>query len=182
MADDDVVFKEALATLAGEDADAARDAEAAIEWLTAGEGLNVLTQEGVQTFLWYSLPMSGSLTLIRRHQLGFEIRVLTPVDERPPTRHHIPKRPTPAPAGVPQRLRTLGDYRRRVAAPRRRPRRQVDQPPPARRALGHGGRVSHPRREGEPASPAGAEDLAGWGSALAGRDYQHAPRRTSNPP
>ena len=56
MADDDVVFKEALATLAGEDADAARDAEAAIEWLTAGEGLSVLTQKRVQTFLWYSLP------------------------------------------------------------------------------------------------------------------------------
>jgi hypothetical protein len=57
MANDDAVLKEALATLAGEDADAARDAEAAIEWLTAGEGLSVLTQERVQTFLWYSLPM-----------------------------------------------------------------------------------------------------------------------------
>jgi hypothetical protein len=55
MADDDAVLKDALATLAGEDADAARNAEAAIEWLTAAEGLSVLTQERVQTFLWYSL-------------------------------------------------------------------------------------------------------------------------------
>ena len=57
MADDYAVLKEALARLAAEDADAARDAEAAIEWLAAGEGLGVLTQEQVQTFLWYSLPM-----------------------------------------------------------------------------------------------------------------------------
>ena len=57
MADDDAVLTEALTTLAAEDADVARNAEAAIEWLTADEGLSVLTQERVQTFLWYSLPM-----------------------------------------------------------------------------------------------------------------------------
>jgi hypothetical protein len=45
MADDDAVLKEALATLAAEDGDAVRNAEAALEWLTAGAGLSVLTQE-----------------------------------------------------------------------------------------------------------------------------------------
>ena len=53
----DSVIGGALAKLEAEDTEAARDAEAAIEWLTAGDGLGVLTQERVQTFLWYGLPM-----------------------------------------------------------------------------------------------------------------------------
>ncbi|MPZ89578.1 MAG: hypothetical protein GEU81_16245 [Nitriliruptorales bacterium] len=57
MSNDDSGTAEALTKLAAEDVEAARDAEAAIAWLTAGEGLGVLTQERVQTFLWYGLPM-----------------------------------------------------------------------------------------------------------------------------
>jgi len=57
MADDDGLVTDALAKLRVDDPEAARDAEAAFEWLTAGEGLGVLTQERVQTFLWYGLPM-----------------------------------------------------------------------------------------------------------------------------
>jgi hypothetical protein len=57
MADGDGEITEALAKLRVEDAGAAQDAEAALEWLTFGGGLGGLTQERVQTFLWYGLPM-----------------------------------------------------------------------------------------------------------------------------
>ena len=57
MSDDDPLIAEALANLEADDAGAARDAEAALGWLTAGEGLSVLTQERLQHFLWYGLPM-----------------------------------------------------------------------------------------------------------------------------
>jgi hypothetical protein len=57
MADEELVIAGAIATLEAEDGDAARDAEAALDWLTAGEGLGVLTQERLQHFLWYGLPM-----------------------------------------------------------------------------------------------------------------------------
>ncbi|MGH9025732.1 MAG: hypothetical protein ACRDWD_06390 [Acidimicrobiia bacterium] len=57
MADEDPIVAEALAKLEAEDAVAARDAEAALDWLTAGEGLSVLTQERLQHFLSYQLPM-----------------------------------------------------------------------------------------------------------------------------
>jgi hypothetical protein len=47
-----------LADIAREDPEAARAAEAALEWMTAGEmQLELLTQERVQRFLWYELPM-----------------------------------------------------------------------------------------------------------------------------
>lgn len=55
MAEEDPLIAEALAKLEAEDA--ARDAEAALDLLTAGEGLGVLTQERLQHFLWYGLPM-----------------------------------------------------------------------------------------------------------------------------
>lgn len=57
MARDDPLIAQALATLEAQDADAARDAEAALGALTWGEGLSAITQEGVQHFLWYGLPM-----------------------------------------------------------------------------------------------------------------------------
>jgi hypothetical protein len=53
MTDDEAV----IAKLEADDQEVARDAEAALEWLTAGGGLGVITQEAVQTFLWYELPM-----------------------------------------------------------------------------------------------------------------------------
>lgn len=58
MADDvDPVIADAIAKLEAEDAGVARNAEAALDWLTAGEGLESLTQERLQHFLWYGLPM-----------------------------------------------------------------------------------------------------------------------------
>lgn len=58
MADDkDPVIADAIAKLEAEDPGAAREAEAALDWLTAGEGLDVLTRERLQHFLWYGLPM-----------------------------------------------------------------------------------------------------------------------------
>ncbi|MGH3441112.1 MAG: hypothetical protein ACRDUY_03530 [Nitriliruptorales bacterium] len=58
MADDaDQVIAEAIAKLEAEDAGAARDAEAALESITWGEGLGVITQERLQHFLWYGLSM-----------------------------------------------------------------------------------------------------------------------------
>jgi hypothetical protein len=46
----------ALATLAADDPDAAQHAEAALDWLTAGEGLAGLSQLFLQDFLFYRLP------------------------------------------------------------------------------------------------------------------------------
>jgi len=53
----DPVIAAAIAALAAEDTGVAEDAKAALEWLTAGEGIGVLTQERLQDFLWYQLPM-----------------------------------------------------------------------------------------------------------------------------
>lgn len=58
MADDeDALIADAIAKLGADDAAAGRDAGAALDWLTAGAGLEVLTQERLQHFLWYGLPM-----------------------------------------------------------------------------------------------------------------------------
>jgi hypothetical protein len=57
MAEEDPFIASALAKLEAEDVEAARDAEAAFGWLTWGEGLSVITREGLQHFLWYGLPM-----------------------------------------------------------------------------------------------------------------------------
>src|SRR5712692_452194 len=59
MADDDedALIAEALATLEAEDRPAADDARAALEWLAGEQGLALITQERLQTFLWYDLPM-----------------------------------------------------------------------------------------------------------------------------
>jgi hypothetical protein len=57
MSDEHPAIAETIAELEVEDPGAARDAAAALDWLTAGEGLSVLTQERLQHFLWYGLPM-----------------------------------------------------------------------------------------------------------------------------
>ena len=46
----------ALAQLRAENARLGEHAEAAVDWLTAGEGLERLSQYGLQHFLWYELP------------------------------------------------------------------------------------------------------------------------------
>ena len=45
-----------LAKLADDDPEAAREALAALDWITGEQDLRVLTQERLQTFLWYELP------------------------------------------------------------------------------------------------------------------------------
>ncbi|MBO0837980.1 MAG: hypothetical protein J2P28_21030, partial [Actinobacteria bacterium] len=47
----------ALAKLAKHNAAAVGDADAALDWLTHEQGLTALTQERVQDFCWYQLPM-----------------------------------------------------------------------------------------------------------------------------
>lgn len=46
-----------VAELSARDKGLGSDAESALSWLTAGEGPEVLTQERVQQFCWYTLPM-----------------------------------------------------------------------------------------------------------------------------
>ena len=53
----------ALAKLAEQDAEAASDAEAALEWIAGEQGLRLVTQERIQTFCWYALPMKWLTTL-----------------------------------------------------------------------------------------------------------------------
>jgi hypothetical protein len=47
----------ALALLAVEDPAAADDAQAALEWIAGGHGLELVTQHQVQCFCWYELPV-----------------------------------------------------------------------------------------------------------------------------
>jgi hypothetical protein len=53
----------ALAKLAEQDAEAASDAEAALEWIAWEQRLSLVTQERIQTFCWYELPMKWLTTL-----------------------------------------------------------------------------------------------------------------------
>jgi hypothetical protein len=46
----------ALEALRSEDPKAAQSADSAIQWLTAGEGFDGVTQHDLQDFLWYTLP------------------------------------------------------------------------------------------------------------------------------
>ena len=58
MAEDvDPEIAAALAKLAQQDAGSAGNAEAALEWITGELGLAAITQEHVQNFCWYQLPM-----------------------------------------------------------------------------------------------------------------------------
>jgi hypothetical protein len=50
----------ALAKLAEENAGAADDAGAALEWIAGDQGLALVTQERVQNFCWYELPTPSS--------------------------------------------------------------------------------------------------------------------------
>lgn len=53
----------ALATLAAQDAAAADDAGAALEWIAGEQGLRLVTQERIQTFCWYELPVKWLISL-----------------------------------------------------------------------------------------------------------------------
>jgi hypothetical protein len=53
----------ALAELAGQDAAAADDARSALEWIAGEQGLAFLTQERIQSFCWYQLPVKWLVDL-----------------------------------------------------------------------------------------------------------------------
>jgi hypothetical protein len=58
MADnDDPEISAALAKLAELNPTSAQDAESALRWIAGEQGLAAVTQEAVQTFCWYQLPM-----------------------------------------------------------------------------------------------------------------------------
>jgi len=57
MDPDDPAIRATIAQLEADDPGGAGDAEAALDWLTGGENLELLTQERLQQFLWYFLPM-----------------------------------------------------------------------------------------------------------------------------
>ena len=54
---DDPEISAALAKLSELNPTSAQDAEAALRWIAGEQGLAAITQEGVQTFCWYQLPM-----------------------------------------------------------------------------------------------------------------------------
>jgi hypothetical protein len=59
MSDDGLggVIEAVLAELATRDRVAAGNAEAALEWMVGEQGLALLSQERVQDFCWYDLPL-----------------------------------------------------------------------------------------------------------------------------
>ena len=57
MPDTDPAILEALGKIAAEDLNASNLAATALSWVTAGGGVGRITQERVQRFLWYDLPI-----------------------------------------------------------------------------------------------------------------------------
>ena len=52
-----------LAQLAEQDAEAAEDARAALEWIAGDQGLALVTQQRIQNFCWYELPVKWFVDL-----------------------------------------------------------------------------------------------------------------------
>jgi hypothetical protein len=61
--DEDPEIAVALAKLAGQDAAAADDAQSALEWIAGDQGLAFITQERIQDFCWYQLPVKWFVEL-----------------------------------------------------------------------------------------------------------------------
>jgi len=58
IADDkDPEIAAVLAKLVGQDAAAAEDAQAALEWIGGDQGRASITQQRIQNFCWYDLPL-----------------------------------------------------------------------------------------------------------------------------
>ncbi len=57
MAADDTLISVVIAKLEANDREMADDARAALDWITGDEDLELLTQERLQHFVWYGLPM-----------------------------------------------------------------------------------------------------------------------------
>lgn len=61
--DEDQEIAAALAKLAGQDAAAADDARAALEWIAGEQDLAFITQARIQNFCWYNLPVKWFVDL-----------------------------------------------------------------------------------------------------------------------
>ena len=61
--DEDPEVAAVLAKLAGQDAAAAEDARAALEWIAGDQGLALITQQRIQNFCWYDLPVKWLVDL-----------------------------------------------------------------------------------------------------------------------
>jgi hypothetical protein len=58
IADDkDPEIAAVLAKLVGQDAAAAEDAQVALEWIAGDQGRAAITQQRIQNFCWYDLPL-----------------------------------------------------------------------------------------------------------------------------
>ena len=57
--DEDPQIAAVLANLAGQDAAAVEDARAALEWIAGDQGLVFITQQRIQNFCWYDLPVKS---------------------------------------------------------------------------------------------------------------------------
>jgi hypothetical protein len=55
--DEDPEIAAVLAKLAGQDTKAAEDARAALEWIAGDQGRALITQQRIQNFCWYDLPV-----------------------------------------------------------------------------------------------------------------------------
>src|SRR5260370_9929447 len=61
--EEDPEIAPALAKLAEQDAEAADDAQAALEWIAGDQGLALITQARIQNFCWYELPVKWLISL-----------------------------------------------------------------------------------------------------------------------
>jgi hypothetical protein len=61
--DEDPVLAPVLSKLAAQDAAAAEDAGAALEWIAGDQGLALITQQRIQNFCWYDLPVKWLVDL-----------------------------------------------------------------------------------------------------------------------
>ena len=61
--DEDPQIAAVLAKLAGQDAAAAEDARAALEWIAGDQDLVFITQQRIQNFCWYDLPVKWLIDL-----------------------------------------------------------------------------------------------------------------------
>jgi hypothetical protein len=61
--DEDPELEAVLAKLAGQDAAAAEDARAALEWIVGDQSPKLITQQRIQNFCWYELPVKWLVDL-----------------------------------------------------------------------------------------------------------------------
>jgi len=61
--DEDPEVAAVLAKLAGQDAAATEDARAALEWIAGNQGPTLITQQRIQNFCWYDLPVKWLVDL-----------------------------------------------------------------------------------------------------------------------